>query len=237
MEFSDLVVVDYKGPGMHTYGPLRLAVFVEPMFEENAFLLWTETAPDCWIVDPGFPPQAQQIIAEVRERKLTPSAILVTHCHPDHIAGVHELRVALDGVPFFAPRDEAKLLRDPVENLSAMMGLSVTAPEADRWLAPADELTLGTLKWRVLDVAGHSPGGLAFQCPDVGVVLTGDALFAGSIGRFDFPHSSRERLLENIQQNLLTLPAETVLWSGHGPASTIGHEQQHNAVLREELGL
>ncbi|HQL53327.1 MAG TPA: MBL fold metallo-hydrolase, partial [Phycisphaerae bacterium] len=94
---------------------------------------------------------------------------------------------------------------------------------------------LGALTWQVLDVAGHSPGGLAFYCAAAGVVVTGDALFAGSIGRYDFPGSSGARLLANIRQHLLTLPPETVVYAGHGPATTIGDELETNPFLDEDF--
>jgi glyoxylase-like metal-dependent hydrolase (beta-lactamase superfamily II) len=103
-------------------------------------------------------------------------------------------------------------------------------------VSPGDTLSLADLQWQVLDVSGHSPGGVAYYCRAAGVVFAGDALFAGSIGRYDFPGSSRERLLKNIQEHLLTLPDKTVLYSGHGPTSTIGHEREHNWVLQMELG-
>jgi glyoxylase-like metal-dependent hydrolase (beta-lactamase superfamily II) len=128
------------------------------------------------------------------------------------------------------------MLTNAEANLSAQLGFPIEAPPADELVAPGDTLKLGALAWLALDVSGHSPGGLAYYCEEVSVVLTGDALFAGSIGRYDFPGSSRENLLENIQQNLLSLPTETVIYSGHGPATTIGHEREHNFTLRMELG-
>jgi glyoxylase-like metal-dependent hydrolase (beta-lactamase superfamily II) len=213
-----------------------IETFVEPMFQENAYVAWCDGAPECWIIDPGFPPTPDRMARFIESRSLAPQMILLTHCHPDHIAGVRPLRAKLRDVPIVAPRDEAEMLTDPVANLSSMMDFPVTALPADRLLCPGDSLALGELQWTVLDVAGHSPGGLAFYCAQASAVISGDALFAGSIGRYDFPGSSRRRLLDNIRNNLLTLPGETTLYSGHGPASTIGHEKRHNPVLLMELG-
>ena len=119
--------------------------------------------------------------------------------------------------------------------MSAALGFGIVTSPAERLLAPSDTLELGTSHWTALDVAGHSPAGLAYYSEQVGVVFTGDALFAGSIGRYDFPGSSGPRLLANIRQNLLTLPDATVVYSGHGPATTIAQERASNPFLNEEV--
>ncbi|RMF72025.1 MAG: MBL fold metallo-hydrolase, partial [Planctomycetota bacterium] len=100
---------------------------------------------------------------------------------------------------------------------------------------PGDPLATGELEWQVLDVAGHSPGGLAYYCEQVGVALVGDAVFAEGIGRYDFPHSDRGRLVRNIRDHLLTLPDQTVLYPGHGPAATVEQIRETNMTLAAEL--
>ena len=219
---------------MKKHGPLQIDVFIEPMFQENALLLWPADSADCWIVDPGFSPQPDDIAATVAKHNLVPKAILLTHCHVDHLAGVTPVMDKLPDAALWAPHDEEHMLGDAGNNLSASLGTPVTTPPANRLLVPGERLTLDSLIWQVLDVGGHSPGGLAFYCEQAGVVLTGDALFAGSIGRYDFPGSSGERLLENIRKNLLTLPAETIVYSGHGPTTTIGRERESNPFLVSE---
>lgn len=220
---------------METHGLLSVDVFVEPMFQENAYLLCCSGAPDAWVVDPGLPPQSEQIARAVRERQLVLWALVLTHCHADHIAGVGALRCDFPQAELWAPRGEEHMLGDPMANLSSPFGFSVVTPAADRLIAPGDVLSLGRLSWRALDVSGHSPAGLAYYCEQAGVVLTGDALFAGSIGRYDFPGSSGRRLLDNIQRELLTLPDDTVLYAGHGPPSTIGEERETNPYLTGDL--
>lgn len=221
---------------MKTHGPLQLDVFIEPMFQENAYLLWTADGPDAWIIDPGFPPQVAALTDAIRQHNLAPAAMVITHGHLDHIAGAAGLRDEFPDLRLLVPRDELHMLTDPAANLSAQLGLSVVAPEADQPLAPGDTLTLGPLTWRVLDVSGHSPGGLAYYCEQVGIVFSGDTLLAGGIGRTDFPGSSTNRLVSNIREQLLTLPDGTVVYSGHGPATTIARERDTNPFLREGLG-
>jgi glyoxylase-like metal-dependent hydrolase (beta-lactamase superfamily II) len=220
---------------MKPHGPLNVDVFVEAMFQENGYLLWTADGPEAWIIDPGLPPQNQKIAAAVRKRELSPRAILLTHCHGDHIAGVRGLCEEFSDLKLLAPRDEQHMLGDAVANLSRPFGFNITTPAANQLLAHGDRLTLGSLTWQVLDVSGHSPGGLAYHCPDAGVVLTGDALFAGSIGRTDFPGGSAHRLLDNIRRHLLTLPDDTVIYSGHGPATTVAEERDSNPYLQESF--
>lgn len=220
---------------MRSHGPLQVETFVDPVFQENALLLWREGGTTCWILDPGFAPQPEQIADAVRQRGLSPAAILLTHCHPDHIAGVGALRREFPEAPIVAPDGEEHMLTDPRANMSDLLGMPVTAPPADQLVRPGQTLSLDGLEWQVLDVSGHSPAGVAYHCPEAHVVIGGDALFAGSIGRYDFPGSSRTRLLANIERSLLALPDRTVLYSGHGPATTIGRERAHNLVLRAEL--
>lgn len=217
---------------MQTHGELNIEVFVEPSFGENGYLLWTEDAPGAWVIDPGFPPQSEQLARAVHGRDKLLERIIITHCHPDHMAGVEVVKRAHPEAAIVAPRDEAHMLSDPQANLSSQMGMALTLPDADELVSPGDTLDLGTLRWQLLDVAGHSPGGLAFYCEAAGVVIVGDAIFAGGIGRYDFPGSSGPKLLDNIRRNLLALPPETVVYSGHGPSTTIGEEQRSNPFLQ-----
>jgi hydroxyacylglutathione hydrolase len=221
---------------MEKHGRLRIAAHVEPMFAENGYVVWVDGASAAWVIDPGFAPQPGEILRTIERNQLTPETILLTHCHVDHIAGIAAIRAKHPNVPLIAPRDEAEMLANPFLNLSAAIGEPVVAPEADRTVAAGDTLRLGELVFEARDVAGHSPGGLAYYCAEARVVISGDALFAGSIGRTDFPGSSLKRLLQNIAANLLTLPDETAVYSGHGPATTIGEEQRENPFVGERAG-
>ena len=220
---------------MYAHGKLLLSAFVDPFYQENGYVIRCANEPACWIIDPGCPPACEELFAHLRENRLTPEAILLTHAHVDHIAGIRPVLEMWGNIPIWCPRDEAELLTSAVANLSAFLGTPVSAPPADRLIQPGESLTLGGSQWAALDVAGHSPGGLAYYCASEKVLISGDAVFANSIGRYDFPHSSRARLIANIHRNILPLPDAVTVYSGHGPAATIGQIRRHNEVLRYEL--
>lgn len=226
---------------MESRGELRIETFVDPMFQQNGYVVWREGSDACWIIDPGLPPEPEEMLAEIESRGLAPAAMLLTHAHADHIAGVEPLRARLAGVPVWCPRGEAELLTSAEANLSAAMGFPIAARPAERYLDAGEVITLAGLPFECRDVAGHSPGGMAYVCLDAavgesgGIAIVGDAVFADSIGRYDFPHSSRRRLISNIRANLLTLPPATWVFSGHGPPATIGDIRRRNRVLAYEL--
>ncbi|HRX84946.1 MAG TPA: MBL fold metallo-hydrolase [Phycisphaerae bacterium] len=211
-----------------------IKVFNDPFYAENGLVLalGAEGRP-CWIVDPGLPPEAEEMLAYVAERRLTPTAIVLTHAHGDHIAGVDEIRNAHAGLPVYLAKGEWKMLGDAAENLSAQFGVEITA-RTDHLhdLAPGDVLELDGSRWEVRDSSGHSPAGRTLYCAELKLALVGDAVFAGSIGRTDFHHSDGDRLVRNIRANILTLPDDVTLISGHGPATTVGQERATNPFLR-----
>jgi hydroxyacylglutathione hydrolase len=212
-----------------------IKVFNDPFFDENGLVLSrVERDGPCWIVDPGLPPQAEQICAHLTEHALAPVAIVLTHAHGDHIAGIDEIRAAHPELPLYLAREEWPLLTDPMENLSGRHGVGVTAqPDHLHDLAPGDTLTLADTTWTVLDSSGHSPAGRTLYCATLKLALVGDAVFAGSVGRMDFHHSDGDRLMRNIRENILALPDDTTLIPGHGPATTVGRERRTNPYLQD----
>lgn len=183
----------------------------------------------CWVVDPAEPIAA--LFRHLDKKHLAPERIVITHGHGDHISGVGELKRRHPQARVTAPRGDADMLTDARANLSAMLGCPLTSPPADDIVEPGQTLMLGELEWRVLDVSGHTPGGMALYCAAAKVVVAGDALFAGSIGRCDLPGGSESQLLGNIRRNLLSLPDDTAVLPGHGPTTTIGQERRGNEFL------
>jgi len=208
----------------------------DPIYMENGYVVHIRDGGPCWIIDPGFPPQPKKIVQYVRQRTLEPAVIVLTHAHADHIAGIDEVRQELGPLPVYLAREEWGALIDPMQNLSGLFGAGLRTKVTDPLDLPhGGELELDGSTWRLLDVSGHSPGGRALYCAEFGLAFVGDALFAGSVGRVDFPNSEGDRLMRNIREHLMTLPDETRVLSGHGPETTIGHERRTNPFILHGL--
>jgi len=221
---------------MMTRDLYRFHVTNDPMFMENGYTVFRAEGGPCWIIDPGLPPQAEEIIAFVRKHRLRPQAVLLTHAHGDHIAGVDDVRTALGPLPLYLAKPEWPMLRDPRQNLSVNIGIALTVGDHDLHdLAEGLTLDLDGGSWQVLDTSGHSPGGRTLYCTEEAVALVGDALFEGSVGRVDFPHSDGRRLIDNVRAKLMTLPDETRILSGHGGETTIGRERRTNPYILHGL--
>lgn len=216
--------------------PIQIKVFVEPMFGENCLLVSAAAEGHAvgWAIDPSFPPHADRLVTYAREHGITIEKIILTHGHGDHIAGVDAVQAAFPQAELLISAEDEPMLRDPNLNLSAPFGvdLAITATVADT-LAAGMNLDLGPTRWQALDTSGHTPGGRSLYCQEAGIAIVGDALFAGSIGRTDFPGSSHAQLIANIRRHLLTLPGDTVVYCGHGPTTTIENERKSNPFLSE----
>jgi len=198
----------------------------------NGYVL--DSAGVCWVVDPG--PWPEPLLELLRRRRIRPECLLLTHGHGDHIAGLGALKAAWPDAKIVCPAADANMLSDPSANLSAEFALPLTAPPADQLVESGQVLLCGDSHWQVLDTSGHTPGGVSYYCPEAEAVLTGDALFEGSIGRTDLPGADFDQLIGNLRRNLLPLPGETRVLPGHGPESTIGRERRSNPFLTGRAG-
>lgn len=207
--------------------PLTIQTFCLGQWQTNCYVL--SVGRSCWIVDAGFEPG--EMLNAIKQRGLTLEQVVLTHAHLDHIGGLYQVRRAYPNVPILIHVDEQEFLTDTRLNLSAAFVEPVVAPEATRLLTGGETLELGGVRFEVRHTPGHSPGGITLYQPDHGVALVGDTLFAGSIGRFDFPTSDGDRLMQSIHEQLLSLPDDTRVLPGHGPETTIGHERATNPYL------
>jgi len=205
---------------------LEIVALPNGQFSENCYLLADRTSGRAVMIDPGEEPRL--FLAELDTRRLTLEAIWLTHAHVDHIMGVGAVKEAT-GVPVLLhPADRA--LYDALPQQGEWMGVAIEPPPPpDAELSDGQELTLGEHRFLVRHTPGHSPGSVSFL--GAGVVLGGDVLFSGSIGRTDLPGGDFATLLGSIQSVFLTLPDSTTVLSGHGPETTIGIERMTNPFL------
>jgi len=206
---------------------------ISALFDENAYLIGLPDGQECVIVDPGLEPD--EIFDEIQRQKWQPVAILNTHGHADHIAGNGAMKDRWPDCPLIIGAGDASKLTDPVGNLSADYGVPLTSPPADRLVREGDVLELAGLRWEVLETPGHCSGHIVFVARQTTPVLIvgGDVLFSGSVGRSDFPDSDPAALEASIKNKLFKFPDDAVVLPGHGPPTTIGEEKRSNPFVGE----
>jgi hydroxyacylglutathione hydrolase len=211
----------------------QIHTIVSPQFAENTYVVWLPPRRDALVIDPGLAPE--DILDFLREQELTPAVILNTHGHADHIAGNAALKQAYPDAPLVIGAGDAGMLSDAWANLSAPFGMEVLSPPADRTVREGDVVEAAGFRLEVLEIPGHSPGHVVFTWRDAPVVVFGgDVLFRGSVGRSDFPGGDAEQLFDGIRAKLFTLPPDTVVYPGHGPVTTVGHEKRSNPFVGEK---
>jgi glyoxylase-like metal-dependent hydrolase (beta-lactamase superfamily II) len=210
---------------------LQIVPVLSMPFAENSYVLYRQSQRDAVVVDPGLEPDL--ILQLLKQRQLSVTAILNTHGHADHIAGNAAIKEAFPNAPLLIGGGDAPMLQDAELNLSAPFGMEVVSPPADRLLDDGELLDLAGIRFLVRDLPGHSPGHVVFIIEEEKpvVVLGGDTLFEGSIGRTDFPGGSLEQLLGGIRRVLFSLSDDTVVYPGHGNPTTIGVEKRTNPFL------
>jgi hydroxyacylglutathione hydrolase len=202
-------------------------------FQENTYLLYDETG-ECLIIDPGCLDvnEQQQLAATIMAKQLKPVKLIHTHLHLDHVFGSKFVATHWK-LPVLAHADDAFFL--PITKDYALkfgVKLNDNPPSLTGFLNDGDDVTFGNSSVKVIHVPGHSPGGVCFYASNEKILVAGDALFAGSVGRTDLAMGDYDTLIDNIKAKLLTLPDDTMVYPGHGPSTTIGHERQSNGFLQ-----
>lgn len=194
----------------------------------NCYLLADSETKEGIVIDPGAEPK--RILAAIKNSGVKVLNVLNTHGHFDHIGGNRSVTEATGGKLMISKEDEPFLSR--ASSSASMYGLAAeNSPSPASYLAEGDIIRFGSHELKVIHIPGHSPGGSCFYLAKDGILISGDSLFAESVGRTDLPGGSQAQLVGAIRSKLLTLPEGTKVFPGHGPATTIGHEKRHNPYL------
>ncbi|KTF18304.1 MBL fold metallo-hydrolase [Pseudoalteromonas sp. H105] len=203
-------------------------------FSQNCRILICKTTRQAAIVDPGG--DADKIIAELARHNLELQCILLTHGHLDHVGAAKKLAEEFK-VKIIGPHEGERFWFDALPMQAKMFGLKVIEPfYPDVWLKEGDVCNVGNLKFAVRHCPGHTPGHIVFYEQSQQVVLVGDVIFKGSVGRTDFPKGDAKQLVNSIKTKLLTMPDETRILSGHGPDTSVGIERISNPFISGKFG-
>ncbi len=212
---------------------LYIECFTFNAFQENTYLIYNDKK-DCWIVDPGMymAEETAHLNTYITQHKLNPVSIINTHTHLDHIFGVNAIKDKYK-IPFGIHEKDLPVLQGAAGS-AMLFGFDFrNIPQVDFYIKDGDFLQLGDETVNILFTPGHSPGSITFYYPAGNWAIAGDVLFNGSIGRTDLPGGNFNTLINSIRTQLFTLPDDTIVYSGHGPSTTIGNEKRYNPFLQD----
>jgi len=207
---------------------MLLNTVVVTEFMTNCYIVGDDSTREAVVIDPGG--EAEKILREVEKMGVTVTAVVNTHAHVDHIGALKDVKDAL-GVSVMLHPGELPVLKS-ASRMARLFGVTIDdPPEPDRLLKEGDEIAVGGMSLKVLETPGHSPGGISLVTSDGKVCFAGDSLFAGSIGRTDLPGGDYNTLIQSIKSKLIPLGDDVKVFTGHGPATTIGTERRYNPFL------
>ena len=193
----------------------------------NCYFVYKEDTKDAIVFDPAD--NGDYLYDKLKDNGITVKAIFLTHGHFDHIYGVKKLK-ELSGAKVYASADEVDVLEDPHKNVSEMFG-RVISLKPDETFNDLDVMDIAGMTFQVLATPGHTAGSVCFYFKDDNILIAGDTLFEGSVGRTDFPTGSMKTLVESVNSKLMVLPDNTRVYPGHGGTTTIGDERQNNPFI------
>lgn len=209
---------------------IKIATFTFNPFGENTYLIWDTTSKEAAVIDPGMSTTKEEksLDSFITSEGLSVKATLLTHIHIDHTFGVEHMKERY-GAPLLANREDEFLGQRRMEQARMFhLPMELSPITIDRFIDEGEVLPLGNEKIMALHSPGHSPGSLLYYIPSAGILITGDVLFQGSIGRTDLPGGNHAQLIASINKKIIELPPSTVVYPGHGPATTIGAELRSN---------
>jgi len=213
---------------------VKIRAFTGGGFGENTYLVICGNSSAAVVIDPGA--AASEVVPQIQDEGLDLHAILLTHAHLDHIEGVSEIRAISPDVPIWLHADDRELY-EVAPFQAQMFGMTATPqPPPTNELIAGQRYEFDSCSLDVRFTPGHSPGHVIFVAPDESFALVGDVVFSGSIGRTDLPGGDMGTLMDSIREQVLTLPDETELFTGHGPPTTVGQERRTNPFLTQHYG-
>jgi glyoxylase-like metal-dependent hydrolase (beta-lactamase superfamily II) len=210
---------------------VKIDTIIVGAYQNNCYVVRKdERQGECILIDTGL--ETGPVVEFLRENELRPTALLLTHGHPDHIAGIKDIKEAFEAVKVFVHQQDVKMLQYWGTGRRIFAEVEIRADSADVSIEDGMRIEDAGLVLEVIHTPGHTPGGVCYYSAGAGVLFSGDTLFLGSVGRTDFEYSNTEDLLNAVNKKLMVLPETTKVYPGHGPATTIRNEKRHNPYLK-----